>query len=107
LYAKFEKPLREIERMRNSDKMMDGIAPKIKELIRQISPDMFRREEEIRFEDLLAGYGDISTFLKFFLIRHPYVLRNLSEFVTGWQDTLSTELAFLHKGGPSAIHGQA
>lgn len=98
-YAKLEKPLREIERMRNTDKAIDEIAPRIKELIRQIMPDLFKREGMINLEDLLAGYADISSFLKVFLLQHPYVLKNLSEFVTGWQDTLSTELDFIQKAG--------
>jgi hypothetical protein len=103
LYARFEKQLREIERMRNSDKVMDEIAPRIKELIRQIMPDIFKHEDEIRFEDLLAGYPDVSAFLKAFLLQHIYVLKNLSEFVTGWQDTLSTEMAFIQKTGSGFV----
>jgi hypothetical protein len=105
LYAPYEKPLREIERMRNTDKVMEEIAPKIKELVRQVSPGLLRPGGDIPFEDLLAGYPDLSTFLKAFLLQHPYVLRNLSEFVTGWQDTLNTELAFIQKTDSGYVRG--
>jgi hypothetical protein len=70
-----------------------------------MSPGLFRRGEDIRFEDLLAGYADISAFLKAFLLQHIFVLKNLSEFVTGWQDTLSAELTFIQKTDTGYVRG--
>ncbi len=99
LYDRYEKPLRELERMRVDGKSVDEIAPLIKGLIVQLKPEWFRPETDIRFEDLRAGYADISAFLQAFLRRNSQVLRNLAEFVAGWQDTLGIELAFFRRGG--------
>ena len=99
LYARYEKPLRELERMRTDGKPMEDLALKLKGLLRQLQPEVFSQADTLRFEDLLAGYEDISAFLKTFFLRHSYVLNNLGEFVAGWQDTLSVELTFIRRAG--------